>query len=94
MLSSTSSTDILHTIVGLNSEQLKNLAISGSQFQKTARRDIAQVVSTLLNPILSFLSQTVNSCEIIKHCAEIGMPSFMKELRMCIVSQIWDLPHA
>jgi len=34
-------------IIGLNSEQLKRLAISGRQFQKTARRDIAHVVSAL-----------------------------------------------
>ncbi|EER93057.2 hypothetical protein BDA96_01G004200 [Sorghum bicolor] len=32
--------------VGLNSEQLKRLAISGRQFQKTARRDIAHVVAS------------------------------------------------
>ncbi|KAK3145417.1 hypothetical protein QOZ80_3BG0252590 [Eleusine coracana subsp. coracana] len=31
--------------VGLSSEQLKRLAISGTQFQKTARRDIAHVVA-------------------------------------------------
>jgi pseudouridine-5'-phosphate glycosidase len=34
-------------MIGLNSEQLKRLAISGRQFQKTARRDIAHVVSAL-----------------------------------------------
>jgi hypothetical protein len=34
-------------IIGLSSEQLKRMAISGRQFQKTARRDIAHVVSTL-----------------------------------------------
>ncbi|TVU44240.1 hypothetical protein EJB05_03676 [Eragrostis curvula] len=32
--------------VGLTSEQLKRLAISGRQFQKTARRDIAHVVAS------------------------------------------------
>ncbi|KAK3148699.1 hypothetical protein QOZ80_3AG0207530 [Eleusine coracana subsp. coracana] len=32
--------------VGLSSEQLKRLALSGRQFQKTARRDIAHVVAS------------------------------------------------
>jgi pseudouridine-5'-phosphate glycosidase len=32
-------------IIGLSGEQLKRLAITGRQFQKTARRDIAHVVS-------------------------------------------------
>lgn len=37
--------DTICVIIGLNSEQLKRLAVSGRQFQKTARRDIAHVVS-------------------------------------------------
>uniref|UniRef100_A0A0A9D1X7 Indigoidine synthase A family protein n=1 Tax=Arundo donax TaxID=35708 RepID=A0A0A9D1X7_ARUDO len=45
--------------VGLSSEQLKRLAISGRQFQKTARRDIAHVVSTLHTRCYSFSGHTV-----------------------------------
>jgi len=45
---------ILVIMIGLNSEQLKRLAISGRQFQKTARRDIAHVVSALHTRNYSF----------------------------------------
>ncbi|KAF7050593.1 hypothetical protein CFC21_058932 [Triticum aestivum] len=56
--------------VGLNSEQLKNLAISGSQFQKTARRDIAQVVASGGNG-----ATTVSATMFFAH--KVGIPIFV-----------------
>ncbi|XP_020197219.1 pseudouridine-5'-phosphate glycosidase isoform X1 [Aegilops tauschii subsp. strangulata] len=56
--------------VGLNSEQLKNLAISGSQFQKTARRDIAQVVASGSNG-----ATTVSATMFFAH--KVGIPIFV-----------------
>uniref|UniRef100_A0A453IXV5 Pseudouridine-5'-phosphate glycosidase n=1 Tax=Aegilops tauschii subsp. strangulata TaxID=200361 RepID=A0A453IXV5_AEGTS len=57
--------------VGLNSEQLKNLAISGSQFQKTARRDIAQVVASGSNG-----ATTVSATMFFAHKV-VGIPIFV-----------------
>lgn len=61
--------NILRTIIGLTSEQLKRLAISGRQFQKTARRDIAHVVSTLHTRNSSFLGQADFSGVVSYHYA-------------------------
>ncbi|CAD6335184.1 unnamed protein product [Miscanthus lutarioriparius] len=56
--------------VGLNSEQLKRLAISGRQFQKTARRDIAHVVASGGNG-----ATTVSATMFFAH--KVGIPIFV-----------------
>ncbi|KAM0925615.1 hypothetical protein ACQ4PT_004070 [Festuca glaucescens] len=56
--------------VGLNSEQLKRLAISGTQFQKTARRDIVQLVASGGNG-----ATTVSATMFFAH--KVGIPIFV-----------------
>ncbi|KAG8047738.1 hypothetical protein GUJ93_ZPchr0008g11838 [Zizania palustris] len=56
--------------VGLNSEQLKSLAISGRQFQKTSRRDIAHVVASGGNG-----ATTVSATMFFAH--KVGIPIFV-----------------
>ncbi|KAL6909605.1 hypothetical protein ACP4OV_001886 [Aristida adscensionis] len=56
--------------VGLSSEQLKRLAISGRQFQKTARRDIAHVVASGANG-----ATTVSATMFFAH--KVGIPIFV-----------------
>ncbi|CAM0144548.1 unnamed protein product [Urochloa decumbens] len=56
--------------VGLSSEQLKRLAISGRQFQKTARRDIAHVVASGGNG-----ATTVSATMFFAH--KVGIPIFV-----------------
>ncbi|KAF0897977.1 hypothetical protein E2562_001667 [Oryza meyeriana var. granulata] len=56
--------------VGLTSEQLKSLAVSGRQFQKTARRDIAHVVASGGNG-----ATTVSATMFFAHKA--GIPIFV-----------------
>ncbi|KAL6638309.1 hypothetical protein ACP70R_025881 [Stipagrostis hirtigluma subsp. patula] len=56
--------------VGLNSEQLRNLAISGGKFQKTARRDIAHVVASGANG-----ATTVSATMFFAH--KVGIPIFV-----------------
>uniref|UniRef100_A0A0D9X9I6 Pseudouridine-5'-phosphate glycosidase n=1 Tax=Leersia perrieri TaxID=77586 RepID=A0A0D9X9I6_9ORYZ len=56
--------------VGLSSEQLKSLAISGRQFQKTARRDIAHVVASGGNG-----ATTVSATMFFAH--KVGIPIFV-----------------
>ncbi|XP_062213088.1 pseudouridine-5'-phosphate glycosidase-like isoform X1 [Phragmites australis] len=56
--------------VGLSSEQLRRLAISGRQFQKTARRDIAHVVASGGNG-----ATTVSATMFFAH--KVGIPIFV-----------------
>ncbi|XP_025793921.1 uncharacterized protein LOC112874670 isoform X1 [Panicum hallii] len=56
--------------VGLSSEQLKRMAISGRQFQKTARRDIAHVVASGGNG-----ATTVSATMFFAH--KVGIPIFV-----------------
>ncbi|KAL5219836.1 hypothetical protein ABZP36_024549 [Zizania latifolia] len=72
--------------VGLNSEQLKSLAISGRQFQKTARRDIAHVVAsggngaTTVSATMFFAhkASAKTSCWSYMSCLDlVGIPIFV-----------------
>uniref|UniRef100_A0A804PMY5 Uncharacterized protein n=1 Tax=Zea mays TaxID=4577 RepID=A0A804PMY5_MAIZE len=56
--------------VGLNNEQLKRLAISGRQFQKTARRDIVHVIASGGNG-----ATTVSATMFFAH--KVGIPVFV-----------------
>ncbi|EEC83839.1 pseudouridine-5'-phosphate glycosidase isoform X2 [Oryza sativa Japonica Group] len=56
--------------VGLSGEQLKSLAVSGRQFQKTARRDIAHVVASGGNG-----ATTVSATMFFAH--KVGIPIFV-----------------
>ncbi|EEC83841.1 hypothetical protein OsI_29796 [Oryza sativa Indica Group] len=55
---------------GLSGEQLKSLAVSGRQFQKTARRDIAHVVASGGNG-----ATTVSATMFFAH--KVGIPIFV-----------------
>lgn len=92
-------------IIGLSSEQLKRLAISGRQFQKTARRDIAHVVSTpfpfpghsvwwprvLITIKDTAITQTPRASVVCQLVANIAAMEILNARQLSYGSQTWVL---